>query len=709
MRTGGAIMPDAETKAGTIETAPPADEAARMAALRRYRILDTDPEPAFDRIVSLLALLLDVPIALISLIDTNRQWFKAGLGLEVRETPRCIAFCDHAIRGKEVFVVPDAKQDPRFVDNPLVTGAPFLRFYAGVPLLTGDGHALGTLCALSRAPRELDPRGERILSELAAQVMHELDVRAALGDLYQEVDRGQNSERALRSTNLQLAALLNVTANAVVAADIDTRVIAWNRAAEEMFGYTPQEIAGQPMARLLSDSYRDAEAPFLSLGPAVLGGTPRLLHGRRRDGREFPMEVFLASWDDPLATASFGVIIRDVTLRSQRLDEINRSRIHLAEAQQLAGLGSWDWTVKDDGITVSEQMARFLGLPNDRAVTAQTFLSRIHSEDRADFKAEIARVLAGGPSSTLTFRVWGDHDTLRTMRGSSRLVKGWDGRVTRLIGVALDITDLSRREAAERQREKLAALGELAGGVAHELNNLLQPILSLVELALDTLGRESLTEAERAEMREHFVCVLDYTRQGRDIVRKILRFARKEEPVRSDVDFIAEVCGTFAFLRGVLPPAIKLETAVDPAAAGLARINVVELAQIVTNLVVNAADAMRGQGRLTMSVAEADLLADESERLGVEPGRYFVLVVADTGPGMSDATLSRIFEPFFTTKPVGEGTGLGLALVHGIVQSWSGAIKAESALGQGATFTLYIPKLSGHPSQRGDLNWHISS
>jgi len=675
-------------------SAPPDREAERIAALHRYRILDTDAEPAFDRIVTLAALLLDVPIALISLVDTDRQWFKAGLGLNVRETPRCIAFCDHAIRGEGIFVVPDARADPRFADNPLVTGEPFLRFYAGVPLVTGDGFALGTLCALNQNPQQLDARGERILHELAAQAMHELDVRAALGDLYDQVDRGYHSERALRSTNLQLAALLNATANAVVAADSETRVTAWNRAAEEMFGYTPQEIAGRPMADLLSERYRDIEAEGLSLCATIPDGTPRLLHGQRKTGQEFPMEVFLACWEDPLAAASFGVIIRDVTLRSQRLNEINRSRAHLAEAQRIAALGSWDWTVDDDTIALSEQMARLLGLSTETAVTKEVFLDRIRDEDRAAFRAEVARVLTGDPSTGgVTFRVRGNGDGTRVLRGSCRLVEGWDGRVNRVIGVAQDITDLLRRETVEREREKLVALGELAGGVAHELNNLLQPILSLIDLSSEMIREGSPTAGDLTEMRDYFAWVLDYTRQGREIVRQILRFARKEGAVLSDVDFPAELRGTLGFLAGVLPSGVRLVATIDPNLAGTARINAVELTQIMTNLAVNASYAMGGQGRIEVSLTGTALSGAVAESLGVEIGDYFTLAIADTGQGMPEAVRSRIFEPFFTTKPIGEGTGLGLAVVHGIVHSWGGALEVESAVGQGTTFTLYIPKL----------------
>src|SRR5882724_5193861 len=131
----------------------PQDEAERVAALRRYCVLDTLAEPAFDRLTKIAQHLLDTPTVLVSLIDSDRQWFKSRIGLDATETPRNISFCGHAVYLREVLVVPDARLDARFADNPLVTGALGLRFYAGAPLITAEGHALGTLCAIDYRPR----------------------------------------------------------------------------------------------------------------------------------------------------------------------------------------------------------------------------------------------------------------------------------------------------------------------------------------------------------------------------------------------------------------------------------------------------------------------------------------------------------------------------------------------------------------------------
>lgn len=152
----------------------PADEHERLQALYALMLLDTAPEERFDRVVAFAAQEFGCPIALVSLIDERRQWFKARVGLDVCETSREISFCGHAILGDETFIVPDTTQDPRFADNPLVTGAPFIRFYAGAPLRLASGHRVGTLCMIDTQPRQLDETDLAILASLRDLVAQEL-------------------------------------------------------------------------------------------------------------------------------------------------------------------------------------------------------------------------------------------------------------------------------------------------------------------------------------------------------------------------------------------------------------------------------------------------------------------------------------------------------------------------------------------------------
>jgi signal transduction histidine kinase len=252
-----------------------------------------------------------------------------------------------------------------------------------------------------------------------------------------------------------------------------------------------------------------------------------------------------------------------------------------------------------------------------------------------------------------------------------------------IVGLRIDVTQARLHEAAEREREKLASLGQLAGGVAHELNNLLQPALTFPELVRDRLP------ADDTESREDLETVLDGARKARDIVRNILLYARKQEAILVPLDLGSEVHTALAFVRNVLPPGITLieENLHDGVTVAA---NKTQLTQVLTNLVINAGHAMNGRGIVTVALHAARPGADQT--LGIEPGHFYVAVtVTDNGSGMDEATQARIFEPFFTTKPLGEGTGLGLSVAYGILRSWNGAITVASAPGNGTTFTLYIP------------------
>ena len=175
-------------------------ETERLAALRRYRILDTEPERSFDDLALLASHICGTPMALITLVDERRQWFKSRVGVSIAETSRAISFCTHAIRQRDLFIVRDAKQDVRFEDSPFVTGDADIRFYAGAPLVTPDGHALGTLCVIDRTPGTLVPEQLEALDALRRQVESQLELRLNLVELeraLEERDRAEEQQTKL--------------------------------------------------------------------------------------------------------------------------------------------------------------------------------------------------------------------------------------------------------------------------------------------------------------------------------------------------------------------------------------------------------------------------------------------------------------------------------------------------------------------------------
>src|SRR6516164_9783947 len=183
----------------------PENEAVRLAALRSLGILDSEPELAYDELCSLAAHICQTPIALISLVDESRQWFKSRVGWTAGETPREVAFCAHTILQPDLLVVPDASADQRFANNPLVTSPPRIRFYAGAPLVTAEGHALGTLCVIDHKPRELTAEQTRALRALGHQVVAQLRLRKQLAEQIRINAEREHAEAELRKANERVA------------------------------------------------------------------------------------------------------------------------------------------------------------------------------------------------------------------------------------------------------------------------------------------------------------------------------------------------------------------------------------------------------------------------------------------------------------------------------------------------------------------------
>ncbi|WP_395943375.1 putative bifunctional diguanylate cyclase/phosphodiesterase [Brevundimonas sp.] len=290
---------------------PPEDQ--RLRTLSDYHLVDTLPEAEFDRLVGLASRLFDVPIVLVSLVDADRQFFKAKVGLDVCETSREVSFCSHAIAQDDILVVPDALKDPRFASNPLVLGPPFIRFYAGKPLKVANGDRIGTVCLIDTKPHAgFSSEDRHNLTDLAALVVDRMEMRRL--DAIRNVSQSRFENIAATSPD------------AIICSNAEGVVTFWNRSAERLFGYTAEEMcagAGEIVPPSLRPVY-EAELERLRHGQVLeLADRTVELAGLRKDGTEFPAEFSLSTWREGDA-ASIGAIVRDVTERRENEDRLFR-------------------------------------------------------------------------------------------------------------------------------------------------------------------------------------------------------------------------------------------------------------------------------------------------------------------------------------------------------------------------------------------------
>jgi PAS domain S-box-containing protein len=371
----------------------------------------------------------------------------------------------------------------------------------------------------------------------------------------------------------------------------------------------------------------------------------------------------------------------------------NQSRLELA--LRSGHMGVWHWDLIKDKRFFDDQVCRLLGIDQAKFTgTADELFNAVHPDDREFLKAALTRTIEQDvPYETEYRAVWPD-GSVHYIIARAKLFRDETGQPVRVNGLSWDITERKRAEEEKekletqlRQSQKVQAIGLLAGGIAHDFNNILQPIIGYTEMELLELSASS-------PLRQSLEHVLNASLRAKDLIRQILAISRSTvEQQRIPTDISSIIKEALKLLRSSLPTSIEMRQKIRK---GGALADPTQIHQVLMNLCTNAGHAMAGNGVLEVSLSPVDLsesdLADQSI-VDLKPGPYLRLTVSDTGCGMDAETMERIFDPYFTTKEVGKGSGLGLAVVSGIVKRHEGTITVRSEPGKGATFTIYIPRV----------------
>jgi PAS domain S-box-containing protein len=381
--------------------------------------------------------------------------------------------------------------------------------------------------------------------------------------------------------------------------------------------------------------------------------------------------------------------IQDISDRKQAEDVLRGSQERLHLALHATGLGPWDWDLTTNAVEFWPEWKRQLGYePDEIPNRYEEWETRLHPDDRKRVLAAQRAYLDGHqPEYVLEFRLRHKDGTYRWIHTRGAVLRDATGRRTHLIGYHLDITERKQLEDQYRQSQKMQVVGQLAGSVAHDFNNLLTVINGYTEVVAQDLDPSHRSHGD-------LDAILLAVRSAAHLTRQLLAFSHRQILQPEVLDLTQVLQRARLLLTRLIGEDITLETHL----AALGRVNADpgQIEQVIMNLAVNARDAMPNGGRLLIETADVDLdAAYASEHPGASAGRHVSIAVSDTGMGMDAATRAHLFEPFFTTKPVGRGTGLGLATVHGIVKQSGGSIWVSSEPGTGSTFTVYLPVATG--------------
>jgi PAS domain S-box-containing protein len=673
-----------------VKAAPvPEHEAQRLEALRRYSVVDTPPEEAFDELTRLACHLCAAPISFITFIDENRQWVKSAEGLQVADVPLEISFAAHSILHQQFFVVEDATRDDRFVNHPYVRGHPHVRFFAGASLITPEGHTIGTLCVLDTRVRQLTPEQAEGLRILSHQVMTQLELRRNVLELARSVDEHQRTEDRLRNSETFYQTLVDTLPQNILRKDTQGRFTFANKRFCHSIGKPLNEIIGKTDAdffpRELASKYqRDDERVMRTL--ENLDTTEA--HVTSQAGKIFVHVLKTPLYDALGRVVGIQGIFWDVTQRKKIEEQLAYERDLLRALLDNIPDRIYFKDVESRFLRCSKSMAERLGLAEPGEVIGKTDFN-FHTQELAQefFQDEQRILLTGQPLINKLERQFDKHGQEMWASVTKVPIYNTHGTVTGIIGISRDVTQLKLAEAALEHARDVALesarfKSEFLANMSHEIRTPMNAITGMTGLLLDT----QLTP----EQQEFVATIRGSTEALLSIINDILDFSKIEagklslevidfelrDAVESTVEMLAEQAqkknlDLNCWFAADVPNCLRG----DPG----------RIRQVLANLLTNAVK-FTARGDVFLSVAKVRETADEV---------VLRFEVKDTGVGISPEALNRIFKAFIqadgsTTRKYG-GTGLGLTISKQLVEMMRGEIGVESKLGEGSLFWFQIP------------------
>ena len=555
--------------------------------------------------------------------------------------------------------------------------------------------------------RIIQPRGDIRFVRCRGYVASDsTNVRTRMIGTVQDVTDSALIEGLVYERDRQLQAVVESAANGVLIIRQDDTISLVNREVERMFGYVRDELLGQPVESLLPTwpdvkQQENSTAVYVKQDPQPVR-VNRVLYGLRKDGTTFPVELDLTPIRLP-SVVSLLMLVNDMTV-SRRTDEALRESEQRVELAVQAGqVGMFEHDHHTDSLYWSPILRGIYGLGMQELPTLARFHALVHPDDREWIATLVRRAHApsGDGIVEVEHRIVRPAGAIRHVHLRSVTVFDGEGALrqpVRTIGTVVDVTDRRQAEAQQSQASKMEAIGTFAGGIAHEFNNSLTAVLGFSELALPLIPTDS--KASR-----HVSQVIAAGRKSRELVHQLLTFSRQSDQVRCPLSLHSLVKESLKLLRPTIPLWIELRESIAKSTSPILA-NTTQMHQMVLNLVEHALHAMRKTGGvLEIQLQNKAFPTDQRTPGGkLAAGGYVCLTVRDTGEGMESEVVDRMFDPFLTSKTSGEGRGMGLSVVHGIVTAHGGTIAVESRVDAGTTVSVYLPALPSRqiPASEGE-------